>query len=60
MGEYKTPDIYIKEKNAFGDSIGDTMKYRIGSHQSPGRIHRDYILAADAGKPITTDIIIFN
>lgn len=39
MGEYKTPGIYIKEKNAFGDSIGDTMKNRIGSHQSPGRIH---------------------
>ena len=29
MGEYKTPGIYIKEKNAFGDSIGDTMKNRI-------------------------------
>lgn len=35
MGEYKTPGIYIKEKNAFGDSIGDTMKNRIGSHHRP-------------------------
>ena len=29
MGEYKTPGVYIKEKNAFGNSIVEALLNRL-------------------------------